>query len=92
MKDKFMEAVYLTLTDELLEEYCVPGVENLFDEGKPCARHYQKMRNAYERLLDRLGRAEDDPDLDIMVDSLRSICKESGYAMYRCGARFSVND
>ena len=92
MTDKFMEAVYLTLTDDLLEEYCVPGVENLYAEGKPCAQYYSQMLEAYGRLLQRLNAGDHDPDGEIMIDSLLAICREVGYAMYRCGSMFSTKD
>lgn len=90
MKIDFTDAVYLTLIGELSQEYCVPGVENLYAEGAPCDILYRKMREAYERLLDRLGRIDNDPDLDIIVDSLGSISEKTGYAMYRYGSHFSM--
>lgn len=92
MKNTFVEAVYLTLTDELLEEYCVPGVENLYAAGKPCDRYYSEMLEAYGRLRQRLNAGDHDPDGEIMIDSMLAICWEVGYAMYRCGAEFGIRD
>ena len=51
----FSEAVYETLMGELIEEYQVPGIENMFQCGSKCELLYQDMRQAYNRLLDRLG-------------------------------------
>lgn len=90
MEFDFIDEVYLSLTGDLCEEYRVPGVEDLYAQGTPCDLLYQEMRDAYERLLDRLGRIDDDEDLDIIVDTMTTICKETSYAMYRCGEKFAA--
>ena len=56
-----------------LPEYAVPGVENAFAPGSFCDRKYAAMREAYERLCHRLGAGDEDPDLEIIVDSLMDI-------------------
>lgn len=88
MEFDFIEQVYLTLTGDLPEELGVPGVEDLFADGKPCDRHYTQMWEAYMRLIDRLGGRDYDDDGEIMINSLLAICEKVGYAMYRCGAMF----
>ena len=90
MKMDFTDALYQTLIGVLCQEYRVPGVEDLYAQGAPCDILYQKMWDAYERLLDRLGRIDDDEDLDIIVDTMTTICKETSYAMYRCGEKFAA--
>lgn len=89
MKYNFTEAVYMTLTGDLCEENRVPGVENLYAEGAPCDRLYREMWDAYLRLLDRLGCKDEDPDVDIIIDSLLRICEIVGHGMYRCGEKFA---
>ena len=90
MKLDFIDEVYYSLTGDLCEEYRVPKVEDLYAQGAPCDLLYREMRDAYERLLDRLGCIDDDEDLDIMVDTMTSICKITSYAMYRCGEKFAA--
>ena len=88
MEMEFIERVYLTVTGDLVEEYRVPGVEDLFAPGKSCERLYNQMMDAYERLVERLGGKEEDPDAEIMVDATLQLCEKVGYAMYRYGALF----
>ena len=87
-KDPFIEDVYGTLCGLLIEEARVPGVENLYAQGKPCMEWYSKALDAYRRLCDRLGVAEEDEDVEVIFDSFLSICRETGYYMYRYGAQF----
>ena len=87
MQHSLIASVYDTVTGVLAEAYCVPGVENLFETGKPCDEYYRAMLDAYERLRNRLGCGDDDPDAEIMINAPLSICREVGYEMYRCGMR-----
>ncbi len=68
--------IYETMLGLLESEAQVSGVENAFEEGSPCAGAYEDMRNAYERLCARLGAANEDPDLDLMVEKMEFIQKE----------------
>lgn len=88
----FVELVYLSLTGELPLGHAVPGVENLFADGSDCDRLYEKMWEAYQHLLDRLGLVDADDDVEIIIDSLREICEIVGYGMYRYGAKFGSTD
>ena len=88
MEFDFTERVYLTLLGELTEEYRVPGVEDLFEDGKTCERLYSEMLEAYGRLRQRLGGCEEDPDIEIVINHLLAIGKQVGYAMYRYGTLF----
>lgn len=85
--DSFAEAVYDTLQGELCVP--VPGVENAFEDGKPCAQWYQDMLDAYERICSRLCEQEEDADCEVMIDSLLRIQKTLCLMMYEYGKRFA---
>ena len=86
--DRFIEDIYSTLSGELAENACVPGVENLYEEGKPCMKWYSEMLDAYGRICDRLDVQDEDEDVEIIINSFLSICQEVGYYMYYYGAEF----
>ena len=86
--DKFIQDVYNTLGGQLIEEACVPNVENLYAEEKPCMKWYEEIQDAYGRLCERLGVQDEDTDVEIIIDSFLSICRETGYYMYHYGAVF----
>ena len=81
------EQIYDTLRGELLPEYAVPGVENLFAPGSICDREYAEMRHAYERLLERLGQEDEDADLEIMVNTMTEIQTHIAREMFLLGVR-----
>ncbi len=70
------EQVYETMLGLLEPEAEAAGVENAFSDGSICTQEYEKMRDAYDRLCSRLGAANEDTDLNTMVDSLETIQKE----------------
>ena len=70
------ENTYESMLGLLVEEYALPDVDNAFVQGGYCDRQYARMRDAYERLCDRLKTGEEDPDLDVMVDAMENIQKE----------------
>ena len=80
-----LEDVYLTLCGELVEEACVPGVENAFSPGSLCDREYRKLRLAYDRLLQRLGEKGEDSDVEIMIGSMLIIQQELCTRMFLLG-------
>lgn len=86
--DEFIKSVYDTLCGYLVEEAQVPEVENIYAEGKACMNWYAEVLDAYGRLCDRLGVREEDENVEIIIDSFRSICRQTGYHMYRYGALF----
>ena len=88
MEQDFKEMVYNTLCGQLEEEFCVPGVENLYEEGKPCMNWYSEMLDAYGRLRERLGVKNEDKDVETMIRCFLSICEEEAYHMYHYGAKF----
>ena len=80
--------IYYTLAGELQEKARIPGVENLFRSGSPCANAYADMLDAYERLCDRLGVVDEDEDIEIIVSSLRYIEKEMAMKMFEYGMNY----
>ena len=50
MMQSFAERVYLTLNGQMEEWAQVPGVENLFEDGKYCQRRYEEIYSVYQRL------------------------------------------
>ena len=75
---KRAEEVYFTLLGEACEP--VSGVENAFADGSVCDRCYSEMLDAYERLRDRLGVAEEDADVEIIKEArnmmVELVCRE----------------
>lgn len=88
MAEMFKEDVYLTLQGVIVREARVNGVENAFEEGSPCAKHYANMLHAYSRLCTRLGVPGEDPDVEEIICSLMSITEILAYKMYEYGAIF----
>ena len=64
------EEVYDTLLGEMIDGAEVPGVENIYVTGGSCDRNYNAMLEAYERLCRRLNRRDEDPDVEIIIESL----------------------
>ena len=87
---EFIDDVYNTLQGELIPEACIPGIENLFADGSPCDLAYTEMHDAYERLLLRLNKQDDDKDIETMICAFMSISKHLGIAMYLYGAKFAL--
>lgn len=86
MNQDLMQDVYDTLQG--LREVPAAGVENAFCEGSVCEQSYSEMLAAYERLLRRLGEHKEDPDVECIINSLRTITNELCARMYRYGAEF----
>ena len=72
------ELVYESLIGELVDP--IKDVPNAFEPGGYCETRYRQVLEAYERLRGRLGVAEEDPDVEIIIDSLldiqRKLCME----------------
>lgn len=75
------EDIYCSLKGVLIPEYTIPWVENAFAHGGICEQRYGKMRDAYERVCNRLGVDVDDEDDDLndivyaMGDIQRQMCE-----------------
>ena len=81
------DEVYQTVMGMLRKELLLPDVENAFEIGGYCDQEYSRMRHAYERLLDRLGVVDEDPDLDIMVETLENITRYVSKVMFEYGRK-----
>ena len=72
------EFVYESLIGELVDP--IKDVPNAFEPGSYCETRYRQVLEAYERLRGRLGVADEDPDVEIIIDSLleiqRKLCIE----------------
>ena len=83
------ENVYDTLTGSLWEEYGIPDVQNAYAPGTPCNRLYQQIYWANRRLCARLGQKEDDPDVELIINSFLEINRILCLEMYRYGKQHS---
>ena len=72
------ELVYESPIGELVDP--IKDVPNAFEPGSYCETRYRQVLEAYERLRGRLGVADEDPDVEIIIDSLleiqRKLCME----------------
>lgn len=89
MNNKMIEDIYHTLLGVIKEEFCVPGVENLFEEGSMCEDLYNETLAAYERLRNRLGVANEDCDVEIIINSLMTIEQVISMKMFEYGMKFA---
>lgn len=78
MNEQDIEDIYLTLTDQLIPEAAVPGVENAFKEGLPC-----------RILLDELGQQDEDQDLEIILSNYERIQQLLCLQMFRLGWKWA---
>jgi len=79
------EEIYESLMGITTEERRLSWVECLFEPGKACHESYETMWAAYKRLLLRLNAGDDDPDLEILVNSLLTYGKISALKMFEYG-------
>ena len=73
MKTYKFDDIYDTLCGEVCAEYAVPDVENAYAVGGQCDRLYEEMSQAYTRVRNRLGVADEDTDVEIIINNLLSI-------------------
>ena len=74
------EFVYESLIGELVDP--IKDVPNAFEPGSYCETRYRRVLEAYERLRGRLGVADEDPDVEIIIDSLLEIQRKLCMEMY----------
>ena len=82
------ETVYDTLHDLLIPACQPEWVTPVFIPGHPCHDAYEEMLVAYARLRFRLGTDYEDPDAEVMIDSLLKYSKIIALEMFRCGRAF----
>ena len=74
------EQIYESMTCHVSEEYRMPGVTNAFSENVFCMEKYRQMRDAYDRLCDRLGVEDEDEDIECIIrcymEIQRELCKQ----------------
>ena len=76
------EKIYLSMLGALTEP--VPGVQNAFAPGQPCAKLYRQIYEARCRLCERRGEEEND-DLESIFDGFFEINRQMCLRMYRLG-------
>ena len=79
------ELVYESLIGELIDP--IEDVPNAFAPESYCEGQYQQMLEAYARLRARLGEVDEDPDVEIMIDSLLEIQRCLCIEMFRLSNR-----
>lgn len=86
---KLVENVYEAVCGEYADEadYVIQNVkiENEFEEGKPCSEAYKQVYAANRRLCERLG-VDEDPDVEMIIDSMFEITRTVGEKMFEYGA------
>ena len=80
--------VYESMLGE--RNFPIVGVEDAFAEGGVCEREYEKMREAYACICQRLGVGEEDAELDGMIDSMERICRELCMNMFDYGVKYAM--
>ncbi len=79
--------IYETMLGLRTRDPSRPDVENAFASGSLCAEEYSCMREAYERVCQRLGVDSEDWDLEQMVNSMESIQRDLCWRMFAMGFR-----
>lgn len=67
-------------------------VENEFEEGKFCAKTYEEIYHANERLCERLGVPNEDEDVETIISGFFDIMEHLCMKMYDYGRLFSKNE
>ena len=86
---KLVENVYEAVCGEYADEadYVIQNVriQNEFEEGKTCSEAYKRVYDANRRLCEQLG-VDEDPDVEIIIDSMFEITRTVGEKMFEYGA------
>ena len=89
MNVEIWEQVYEALTCHVAEPWQMPGVSNAFADDADCMEQYRKMRDAYDRLCDRLGVVDEDRDVETIIQCYMRIQRELCRLMFLYGQQFS---
>ena len=90
MEQRMVDRIYDTVTGMNTLSGPMDGVENLFAPGSACDQLYSRVLDAYGRLCCRLGTEEEDPDVEVIINSLMAIERKIAYTMYEYGAKYGV--
>lgn len=85
MERELWEQVYESMASHVLEEYRVPGVEDAFAKDAFCMQKYRQMRDAYDRLCERLGVVDEDKDVECIIQCYMEIQRELCKRMFFYG-------
>ena len=89
MKTELWEQVYESLTFHLSEPDRMPGVVDAFADDAYCMKKYCQMRDAYDRLCDRLGVEDEDEDVECIIQCFMDMERELCRLMFCYGQQFS---
>ena len=73
LSEPLWEKVYESLTCHVSESSRIPGVEDAFADNAYCMQKYRQMRDAYDRLCDRLGVVDEDADVECIIQCYMQI-------------------
>ncbi len=82
------ERVYESLTCHVIKAARMSGVEDAFADDAYCMEQYRIMRDAYDRLCDRLGVTDEDGDVECIIDCYMNIQRELCRLMFQYGQVF----
>lgn len=82
------ETVYDSLHGFLIPACQLSWVEPVFVPGHPCHDAYEQMLAVYSRLRLRLGTADDDPDVEKIIDFLLKYSKIISLEMFQYGRMY----
>lgn len=88
---ELFEKVYEAVNGEYADEadYFIQNVqvENEFAEGELCSEAYKRVYEANRRLCERSG-VDEDPDVEIIIDSMFDITRRVAEKMFGYGAEY----
>ena len=87
MKTELWEQVYESMACHVVEAYRMPGVEDAFSHGSFCMEKYNEMRDAYDRLCDRLGVIDEDEDVECIIHCYMAMQRELCKRMFFYGQK-----
>ena len=89
MNLELWEQVYESLTCHIADPWRMPGVIDAFAGDAYCMEQYGKMRDAYDRLCERLGVVDEDKDVETIIVCYMNIQRELCRLMFLYGQQFT---
>ena len=81
--------MYDSLTCHISDPWRMPGVIDAFADDAYCMEKYRDMRDAYDRLCDRLGVTDEDADVECIIGCFMEMERELCRLMFAYGQKFS---